>query len=284
MTKPLHVETFGSGPDLVLLHGWGMHSGVWGDFALRLAETHRVTLIDLPGHGLSPNCSPASGVRSGQPAPQGRGWLKGAADPANPEPTLSLLLENAPNSAVWLGWSLGGTLATLLAAAHPERVRGLILLACSPCFVCRPDWPWGMEEAVFDAFAAEVAENPDAGLRRFAGLLCQGLDDPRFALKTLRERLETRPAPDPHALAVGLDWLRQLDARPVLPRLSCPALLAGGDRDALVPYAALETLAELHPSFRLARIDGASHVPFLSHEHATLARLRAFLDECPAES
>jgi len=53
VTAPLHVETFGSGPDLVLLHGWGMHGGVWGDFALRLAERYRVHVIDLPGHGFS---------------------------------------------------------------------------------------------------------------------------------------------------------------------------------------------------------------------------------------
>ena len=29
MTVPLHVQTIGEGPELVLLHGWGMHSGVW---------------------------------------------------------------------------------------------------------------------------------------------------------------------------------------------------------------------------------------------------------------
>ena len=351
MTAPLHVETFGSGPDLVLLHGWGMHGGVWGDFALRLAERYRVHVIDLPGHGFSaafsapsshggqngrtavlhgeaarrvpdrdcPACTLGWGrskpvlnlveglvsatlfdspppvlPRGGRDAiaetsvlPAGLPPLKKGWDGENKTclaQTLSIVLEHVPQRAVWLGWSLGGTLAARLAAEHPERVSSLILLACNPCFVRRPDWPWGMEAAVFETFAAEIGNNAAASLRRFGGLLCQGLDDPRFALKTLRERLETRPAPDPHALAVGLDWLRQLDARVVLSRLSCPALLAGGDRDALVPYAALEMLAELNPSFRLARIEGASHVPFLSHEHATLARLRAFLDECPAES
>jgi pimeloyl-[acyl-carrier protein] methyl ester esterase len=137
-----------------------------------------------------------------------------------------------------------------------------------------------MEEAVFDAFAAEVSTKGAAALPRFLALLCQGLDEPRPVLKILRERLETRPAPDPHALAAGLEWLRELDARPALSRLNCPLLLIGGERDALLPYAALETLAELNPSFRLARIDGASHVPFLSHEEETLASLRPFLDEC----
>ena len=257
VTTFLHVETFGAGPNLVLLHGWGMHGGVWGDFARRLAESHRVHLIDLPGHGFS-------AVPAGITA----------------EGLISALLGQAPPKAIWLGWSLGGTLAALLAAEYPERVRGLILLACNPCFVRRADWPWGMEEAVFDPFAAEIAKNPEAGLRRFSGLLCQGLDDPRLALKTLRERLETRPAPDPCALAFGLELLRRLDARPVLSRLNIPVLLLGGERDALVPYAALEALAEMNRSLRLGQIAGASHLPFLSHEKATLAQLCPFLDQC----
>jgi pimeloyl-[acyl-carrier protein] methyl ester esterase len=263
MTTPLHVETRGAGADLVLLHGWGMHGDVWGDFASRLAESHRVSLIDLPGYGFSSDV--------GVPV-------------VTPTYTLdslfSTLLENTPQRAVWLGWSLGGALAALLAAQHPQRVGGLILLACNPCFVRRADWPWGMEEAVFNAFATEVENNHAAGLRRFTGLLCQGLAEPRSALKNLRERLETRPAPDARALNAGLELLRALDVRPELSRLACPVLLAGGERDALMPFGALRALAELHPSIRLARIAGASHVPFLSHEEETLASLRPFLDEC----
>lgn len=260
MTKPLHVETFGSGPDLVLLHGWGMHGGVWGDFARRLAESHRVSLVDLPGHGFS---APMAGVTV--------------------DKLIFALFDQAPSKAIWLGWSLGGALAARLAEARPERVRGLILLACNPCFVRRPDWPWGMDEKVFDAFATEVKKDGAAALPRFTGLLCQGLDEPRSVLKTLRERIGIRPAPKAEALTAGLEWLRQLDARPALSRLGCPLLLAAGGRDALAPYAALDALAELNPSIRLARIDRASHVPFLSHENATLIQLRPFLDECPAD-
>ena len=52
-------ESFGAGgsPDLVLLHGWAMHSGVWRGVRDRLAEHFRLHLVDLPGHGLSPACA-----------------------------------------------------------------------------------------------------------------------------------------------------------------------------------------------------------------------------------
>ena len=46
----LKVDVYGSGPDLVLLHGWGMHGGLWSDWADELGEWFRVTVVDLPGH------------------------------------------------------------------------------------------------------------------------------------------------------------------------------------------------------------------------------------------
>ena len=49
----LHVESAGHGPPIVLLHGWAMHSGLWGPLVPRLARRYRVHAVDLPGHGHS---------------------------------------------------------------------------------------------------------------------------------------------------------------------------------------------------------------------------------------
>ena len=48
------VERFGQGPDLVLLHGWGMNGAVWHGIVPALASRYRVHLVDLPGFGNSP--------------------------------------------------------------------------------------------------------------------------------------------------------------------------------------------------------------------------------------
>ena len=53
MSGALHVEATGQGPPLVLLHGWAMHSEMWGPLLPRLARRFRVHAVDLPGHGLS---------------------------------------------------------------------------------------------------------------------------------------------------------------------------------------------------------------------------------------
>ena len=49
----IHQQSLGQGPTIVLVHGWAMHSGIWKDFAEKLAQHHRVICLDLPGHGQS---------------------------------------------------------------------------------------------------------------------------------------------------------------------------------------------------------------------------------------
>ena len=53
MTDELYVESEGRGAPIVLLHGWGMHGGIWDECAAALADDWRVSKVDLPGHGLS---------------------------------------------------------------------------------------------------------------------------------------------------------------------------------------------------------------------------------------
>ena len=53
MSAPLHVEIRGDGPDLVLLHGWALHGGMWGPWLEDLSRQARLHFIDLPGHGRS---------------------------------------------------------------------------------------------------------------------------------------------------------------------------------------------------------------------------------------
>ena len=49
----LYVETHGRGPDVVLLHGWGMNGTVWRHVVPALSEDYCLHLVDMPGHGKS---------------------------------------------------------------------------------------------------------------------------------------------------------------------------------------------------------------------------------------
>ncbi len=109
----LSTETIGAGPDLVLLHGWGMNAAVWSPLVESLKQRFRVTLIEMPGHGGSDY------------APEMQRF----------EDWVDSCLEAAPESAIWIGWSLGGLLAQRAAMKAPGRVNRLAVVTSTPRFV-----------------------------------------------------------------------------------------------------------------------------------------------------
>jgi pimeloyl-[acyl-carrier protein] methyl ester esterase len=197
----LYRETRGQGPDLVLLHGWGMNAAVWRGLPADLALGHRLTAIELPGHGGSP-FDPA--------------W-PGLADWAD------ACLAAAPDRAVWLGWSLGGLVALAAARRAPERLAGLVLMTATPRFVQASDWPAAMAPATLARFHDGLLADPAGTLERFLALQVRGSEAARDTLRLLKRELAERPAPDPVALALGLDLLRDSDLRPLLRILTAPA-------------------------------------------------------------
>ena len=249
----VHVETAGRGSPLVLIHGFAMHGGVFAPLVPTLARRHRVHVVDLPGHGAS---APV--------APYDLATLASALDRATVDEGSPLTL---------LGWSLGGMVALEFARTRPERVRGLVLVATTPSFVTRPDWPHAMATSTLARFGDELRVAYRATLLRFLTLQVQGSDEGRRTLAALRERLFARGDPDPRQLDAALALLRETDLRPQLSDVRAPALVVGGQRDALVPLAATEALAAALRDATHQTIEGAAHAPFLSHPAAFAAAL-----------
>lgn len=248
-------ETRGSGPDLVLLHGWGLSSDIWGEFADRLAERFRVTLIDLPGLG-----------RSG---PAGDMSLAAA---------VGALLDVAPECAHWLGWSLGGQLALAVAKQAPERVKSLSLIAANPCFVARDDWPCAMAPDVLNAFVESLVDNEAKTLQRFAALQTRGSVRARDELKQLKAVIANA---EPQALAPAL-MLLESDLRPALAALSCPAQLILGAEDQLVPQALAVEAQHLNNNLSAEVLEQSAHLPFISHADKVLASIQRQVDATDA--
>ena len=258
----LHVESIGSGAPLVLLHGWGMHGGVWSDVAQKLAESFHVHSVDLPGYGNSRNQESGFGIRE-----QG---LDGIVDQ---------LRFRFTEPVTVCGWSLGGQIAMHWAAREPEQVCRLILVASTPCFTERADWLCGIESAVLQKFASELELNHAVTLRRFVALQLRGCENERELHALLRDRLFSRGEPEMAALRGGLDILRDADQRGELQAIIQPTLVISGERDKLTPPAASDYLAQAIPKARLLQVAGAAHAPFLSHPEIFIEQVRRFLQE-----
>lgn len=253
----MHIEQRGNGPDLVMLHGWSMHSGVWHELAERLAKRFTLHLLDLPGHGRSD-------------------WQKQGFDPDNLLPALANKL---PQSALWLGWSLGGLISLAFAQRYPERVSKLSLMAATPRFIETHDWPCAMQSEVFENFAASLDVNQQQTLQRFLMLQAKGADRSRATIRELSERLATQHAPEPEALHAGLDCLLKWDLREALAGLNCPVQMLLGSRDTLIPVAMPDYARELQPSLQVAMLEGLGHAPFIAQPAACQQQIEQFIDD-----
>ncbi|MGA8862183.1 MAG: pimeloyl-ACP methyl ester esterase BioH [Gallionella sp.] len=254
---------------LLLIHGWGMHGGVWGGVAESLARHFPVLAVDLPGHGFSvKDKEQATARKSGDPVFQFA--LDAIVDQLLAQFTVPLAL---------CGWSMGGQVAMRWALRNPRQVQRLVLVASTPCFAQRDDWQYGMPQDTLRQFADDLEQDYSATLRRFLGLQVRGSDGERELLAALRASLSSRGEPDPDALRGGLEILRDLDLRNALPEIRQPALVIVGERDRLSPPQASHYLAQAMPNARVSEIGGAAHAPFLSHRDEFLKQVLDFMGE-----
>jgi len=252
----MFIETRGQGPALALVHGWAMHGGLFAPLVERLADRYTLHLVDLPGHG----------------------HARADAAALQPEVLATQLVARVPD-AVWLGWSLGGQFALRAALDHPDRVRGLVMVAASPRFV-RDDaggWPHGVSTHLFGDFGEALRRDFRGTLEGFLALEALGSASAQDELRKLKSQAFERGEPAPRALQEGLALLDRLDLRDELPNLRVPSLWLSGRRDRLVPAGAMPAAAALAPDARSVVIANAGHAPFLGAADEVAAEIGAFM-------
>jgi class 3 adenylate cyclase len=248
-------QIYGSGTvDLVIVPGFISHVDLlwqeagYREWMDRLTSFARVIVFDKRGTGASDRDVGDSTLEERMDD------LRAVLDAAGSE-----------RSAVF-GFSEGGALAVLFAAAYPARVSELILFASFACTRPAPDYPEGAEQdAFFDRLEAQLgAWGAGEMLRHYA---------PRFGdhpvARAAMGRFE-RAASSPRAVRSHLRWVREIDVRPVAQALRVRTLVALRDRDATVPPAATRWFARNVPGARLVEYHGDDHLPW-NGDAATLA-------------
>jgi len=200
----LYSETIGTGPNLVMLHGWGFSSALFSRVIDKYKNQYQITLIDLPGHGRSDN-------------------VDGGIDEWCNE-----IINILPENPILLGWSLGGLIAINIASK--SKISNLILVASTPNFIKSFNWEYGIDINNFKNFSESIQADISKGLKRFISLQTTQ----KSRLRELSNLIDEYPA-SPSSLEQGLKLLYSTDVSNELKDLSIPIQAILGKNDVLVP-------------------------------------------------
>lgn len=256
--RTLTYREAGSGPPLVLVHGWAMSSAAFCEAIQELSDEFRVLAPDLPGHGGSTETVDYS---LDALADDLLGWME----------ALDL------GDIRLLGWSLGGQVALRLAVRAEPRLARLLLIATTPRFTADDEWLHGLPDGQVRIMARGLKRRFAATLDDFFSqqFVAGELGDERSRL--LWQRVApTVQAPRQEAALATLETLRLSDLRQEVNRLALSSLIMHGTEDVIIPHSAGCYLAEQLPQSKFHTMPGLGHAPFLSRPQECFRLWREF--------
>jgi pimeloyl-ACP methyl ester carboxylesterase len=248
--SPAEVRELGSGPAIVLVHGFPLDGAMWSGVARALAPKFRVLKPDLPGRGLNEAAAPGS--------------IAGYSD------FVEALLSELPGPVGLAGFSFGGYIALELMKRRPEKIRALALVDT------RASADDAAGKAKRDEAIAAVRAN---GVRPIVESMPAKLLSPeslgRPDLVERVQRMISRQKPE--TVEADLTAMRDRpDSTDFLPDVAVPTLVVVGSQDVLTPPADSERMSAAIPGARLVTVAGAGHLTPMERPKAVAEALSEF--------
>lgn len=239
----------GSGPVMVLVHGWGVSGELFDDQLQGLSDRFRVVVPDLPGHGASSE------------------FATDAEFSSLADAVAELIRQLKLDSACLVGWSLGALVAWDVLNRHRDlKISGLVTIDMVPRVLNDGDWQYGLREGedyhAFDRDIEMILEDwpayTDLLAPRWLGLGAgKSLSDLLLRVKAAAQSNQ------PDSMANIWRLLVEQDLRPALGEIQLPTLVITGGQSALYAVPAGEWLVEHMPSARLEVFEDSGHAPHL---------------------
>lgn len=251
----LNVVEAGSGPILLLVHGFPLDHSMWQHQLETLSDTYRVIAPDLRGFGAS----------------------TGATDTITMEQLADDMAElldelDIREPITFCGLSMGGYVAWQFWKRHANRLSHLIL--CDTRAAADTEegarGRLGMAQRVLDEGTAIIAEAMLPKL--FAEKTAREQPDPVEA--TRRVMLATAPNTVAGALR-GMS--KRADMTLELPKIGVPTLVICGEQDVIVPVAEMRSIAKALPNATFVEIPDSGHMAPLEDPQTVNAAIRKFL-------
>jgi pimeloyl-ACP methyl ester carboxylesterase len=243
----ISYEVHGSGPPLLLTHGYSLTSAMWKGQIAPLSKNHTLVLWDMRGHG-----------QSDYPED-----LTAYSEALTVADMAALLDKIGAPSAIVGGLSLGGYMSLAFYRAHPDLVRALLIIDTGPGF---------KKDAAREAWNKRAHDTGDRFEREGLAVLKSASSE--------RSDVSHRDASGLARAARGM--LTQRDARVIelLPNIAVPSLIVVGADDA--PFlAASDYMAAKIPGAKKVVIPAAGHAVNIDQPRAFIDAVLPFLDTLP---
>jgi pimeloyl-ACP methyl ester carboxylesterase len=240
----------GSGPAVVLVHGYPLDGAMWSGVARLLSRRFRVLKPDLPGRGETPADS--------------AGTIADYAD------FLEAILAELPAPVGLAAFSMGGYAALALLERRPERLKAVALVDTRAS---------GDDDAGKAKRDEAIATVRSAGVSAIAQAMLPRLLAPTsLQNRDLVERVQRiMQRQSPKTVEADLTAMRDRpDRRGELARVAIPALVVVGDGDTLTPPSDAQAMVDGIPGARLVTIPAAGHLTPMERPGAVAAALDEF--------
>lgn len=253
MNETIYYREQGTGPTVILLHGFPMNLHVWDEMAEKLSDTYHVVTPDLPGFGKSPGL-PEGFTLEDVARTLGR-WMA----------------EKGLSRPVIVGHSLGGYVTLALAGQAPDSLAGMCLFHSTALAD-------GEEKKRSRNKVLEFIEKQ--GVEAFtSNFISQLYADPQHSSIT---RVKNIAVQSSRAAVAGytIAMRDRKDRTDVLKHFSRPVLFLAGDKDAGIPIETIRRQAALNPLAEAVVLHDVAHMGMFEAEVTCLKNLRKFIGKC----
>lgn len=266
-SQRISVQTQGSGPDVILIPGLASSREVWADLASTLRMSHRIHLVELAGFASTPAIS----------NPEGK-----VVAPAVEAIADYIQTQHIKAPAI-VGHSLGGEIALMLGARHPDQVGRLMIVDALPFYTLMIDPAATTETAVRHATTTRdwlLGQSPE-----------QIKESQRTSITRLAKTEAARPAlvaagvnSDRKTVAEAVYELMITDLRPELARIKAPIeIVYAYDPLFGIPSASVDAMYRQAyasaPDIHFTRIDDSFHFVMLDQPERFSSAVESFLNQ-----
>lgn len=240
----MRVRTSGTGPDVVLIHGWSASGRMMEPIAMALDERFTCHVVDLPGHGFG---------------------VEGRVDPSLGDLVAAVddYVAGLANPPVLIGWAMGALIA--LGVGARRSLRGIVGIGTAS--------GGGELGPAFEKMASRMARDWPRYVRSSVDAIVGDRVSPEMHAFVVETMQQTPPSLARRTL---LDVART-DAKLWAADVACPVLYQHGAEDVISPLAVARALEAATPQATLKVYDGIGHAPFLETREPFLADLDHFL-------